>query len=94
MRFAHIPLRGDAKVCDELQRWWTSVQAFNHDGDDNLSYDEYVAFYMRLVWAFNNDEADDNDISKEEVDAHAYWLADWQTGRLTDLPTVWLTAPV
>ena len=35
-------------------------------GDDNLSYAEYVCFYMRLVYAFNHDD-DDNDMDAEET---------------------------
>jgi hypothetical protein len=32
-----------------------------------MQRDEYEDFYKRLVWAFNNDDTDDNDISPSEV---------------------------
>ena len=51
-------------------------------GDDNLGYEEYVYFYMRLVYAFNHDEGDDNDMDAEQT--LTALAVDWANDSLGD----------
>ena len=79
-RFGDEPARFETLVLKELQRWWDAV---NTDAklkelveDECLSKPEYVVFYERLVYAFNNDGDDENDLDK--VEARIAMQVDWE----------------
>jgi hypothetical protein len=88
-RFGADDRRRHPKVVEQLKRWWDAIGThINTDGDDNLHYGEYKLFYMRLVYAFNADECDDNDLSPDEV-VHALatdWANDSHGDGDVDLP--------
>jgi hypothetical protein len=66
-------------VLKELERWWEAAEgADDKDNDNLLSHEEYSVFYHRLVFAFNHDDDDTNDIDMESAFAsqEADWAAD------------------
>jgi len=89
-RFDDIPARTDSTVITELKRWW---YAASHDSGINaaelhyanssrnnthLNKREYTVFYQRLVFAFNQegDDADDLNIEEAKVALEADWAND------------------
>jgi hypothetical protein len=60
--------RTDPAVLNELNRWWLAAcELDDRDNDNLISHEEYSVFYHRLVYAFNHDDDDTNDIDMESA---------------------------
>jgi hypothetical protein len=88
-RFEDEESRHDALVEAELAKWWQSVnfkqlkETDTHESEklfvanpDSLDRAEYDLFYHRLVYAFNHDSRNDNDI--EMIEAKLAAEVDWE----------------
>ena len=63
----HDPERHDPDVCAEIERWWRATKPFCNEQTASLGREEYEMFYARLVFAFNHDDDEQNDLDPKQV---------------------------
>ena len=61
------PEQHDPDVCAEIERWWLATKPLCNKQTAALGREEYEMFYARLVFAFNHDDDEQNDLDPKQV---------------------------